>query len=237
MATLTSQFNRGVIAQTGSIPTGMKFINDVHPLRVEELKSVMVEGTGQVKKPVLRVTGVFQKADAINENRRVYPRDILVEAVEHIKPDIGRRAVMGEYDHPQDAKLHLERVSHLITKLWIEGKYVYGEAEVIEDTDCGRNLAALLRAGVTLGVSSRGVGEMESINEGTDDEHMIVQPGYRFVTWDVVAEPSVSESVLTMMESKRDCLAAQKKVLTRADFRKSNPHGALLGEIGLWLRS
>lgn len=129
-----------------------------------------------------------------------------------------------------DAKIHLERVSHLITKVWMEGKLVYGEAEVIEDTTQGHNLAALLRAGVRIGISSRGVGDMEVVNEGSSDESYMVQDGYRFVTWDVVGEPSVQEAVMSVMESKNG-------IVTRAQLRNNNPKSALLHEIDAWLKS
>ena len=129
-----------------------------------------------------------------------------------------------------DAKIHLERVSHLITKVWMEGKFVYGEAEVIEGTDPGRNLAALLRHGVRVGISSRGVGDMEVVNEGTADEAYMVQGGYRFVTWDTVGEPSVQEAVMSVMESK------EYGIMTRSRIRNLKPDIALVNEISEWLK-
>ena len=214
-------FNRGVIAQTGVIPAGAQFLQETYPLDIKEIKQVVSESSGNGKS-ALRITGVFQKADEQNQNGRVYPLDILIEAVDSLQPDINRRVVMGEFDHPPDAKIHLERVSHLITKIWLEGKYVYGEAEVIEGTDQGRNLAALLRAGVKIGISSRGVGDMLTENEGQDNEKFIVQPGYRFVTWDVVGEPSVLEATLSVMEGR---------LPTRARMRKADPEYQLIEEI------
>lgn len=219
-------FNRGLVAQTGVIPTGTRFLQDTYPFEVKDVKSVMSEAMG-VKKPALRITGIFQKADEDNQNHRSYPFPILREAVEALQPDLGRRVVMGEFDHPPDAKIHLERVSHLITRVWMEGKYVYGEAEVIEGTTQGANLAALLRAGVKLGISSRGVGDMEVVNEGMTSERYIVQPGYRFVTWDVVGEPSVLEATLSVMESRQ----AKRGIITRAKLRQNSPEAAILTEI------
>jgi len=219
-----STFNRGLVAQTGAIPTGAQFLQETYPLEIKDIKQVVSEASGDGK-PALRITGVFQKSDDLNQNGRQYPHDILSEAVGAIQDDIGRRVVMGEFDHPPDAKIHLERVSHLITKVWMEGKYVYGEAEVVEGTTHGRNLSALLRAGVKIGISSRGVGDMECVNEGMDDERYIVQPGYRFVTWDVVGEPSVQEATMSVMESKN------RGIITRAKLRQSDPELALLDEL------
>jgi hypothetical protein len=188
------------------------------------MKSVISEVAGG-KKPVLRITGVFQKADELNQNDRSYPMDTLKEAVDSIQDDLKRRVVMGEFDHPPDAKIHLERVSHLITKVWMEGKYVYGEAEVIEGTTQGKNLSALLRAGVQIGISSRGVGDMEIVNEGSDEEQYIVQPGYRFVTWDTVGEPSVQEATMSVMESIK---RRKEGIITRERLHKNDPEYALL---------
>jgi len=230
MPAQTLAFNRGVIAQTGHIPNGTKFLQETYPLDVREVKQVVLEGAGD-KKPVLRITGVFQKADEQNQNGRKYPYDIVAEAVEAIQEDLARRAVIGEYDHPADAKLHLERVSHLITKVWMEGKYVYGEAEVIEGTDLGRNLAALLRAGVRVGISSRGVGDMDIVNEGSDSEHYVVQEGYRFITWDVVGEPSVKEAVMSVMES----MQRRKGIVTREKLHKADPELALIEQVKRYL--
>ena len=114
----------------------------------------------------------------------------------------------------------------------MEGKYVYGEAEVLEGTNLGRNLGSLLRAKIGIGISSRGVGDMEVVNEGAEDERYIVQPGYRFVTWDAVGEPSVLEATMSVMESRQ----AAKKIITRAEMRKENPDVALVNEISEWLR-
>lgn len=130
-----------------------------------------------------------------------------------------------------DAKIHLDRVSHLITKLWMEGDYVYGEAEVISGTDQGKNLTALLEAGVRIGISSRGVGDMEVVNEGMEDEKYIVQPGYRFVTFDVVGEPSIEEAVMSVMESRNK----KRGIVTRSKLYKSNPELAAINEMRKFL--
>lgn len=224
----TKTIDRDVIARTGSVPSGYRLIQDTYPLQVRDIKQVVNEATGS-KKPVLRITGVFQKADEQNQNGRIYPVGILREAVEALQEDLPKRGIMGEYDHPSDAKIHLDRVSHLITKVWMEGRLVYGEAEVIEGTDCGRNLAALLRSGVQVGISSRGVGDMEVVNENMDDEHYVVQEGYRFVTWDVVGEPSVHEATLSVMESKNR--NNKQGIITRSKMRQNDPEHALLEEI------
>ena len=100
-----------------------------------------------------------------------------------------------------DAKIHMERVSHLITKLWLENKTVYGQIEVINDNrcPCGSMLSCYIDRGIQIGISSRGVGDMEvSMNEG--EESYTVQPGFKFITFDAVAEPSVKGTQLKKLE-------------------------------------
>jgi len=155
-----------------------------------------------------RMTGIIQKGDAFNINRRLYSEPILYEAVEAIQDDITKRRVLGELGHPHHVdpklahKINIERVSHLMTKVWMEGKKVYGELEVLEDMPYGAILKALIDSDVTIGISSRGLGKVKSIVLRENYERGLeVQPGYRFVTWDVVIDPSVQEAELSIMES------------------------------------
>lgn len=224
--------NRGQICMTGEIPTGLQCIQTVMPLKVVDQKTVISEEAGIKGRKVLRITGIFQKGDEPNENFREYPMEIIEPAVKAIQEDVTSRAVMGEYDHPKDAKLHLDRVSHLITKLWVEGKYVYGEAEVLEDMPYGHQLATLLRHNVRLGISSRGVGEVEEVFTEDRQQKYIVKPGYSFVTWDIVGKPSVTEAVMHVMESK-DPLA--RGIITRAKRAKFNPQAELLLQVKKFL--
>lgn len=201
--------NRGYVAQTGDIG-GRSLLTDVTPLEiVRPPETVIVENARGVKNKVLRCTGRWQKGNVLNANGRWYGTEILTEAVRLIQPDIQARGVMGEFDHPPDAKIHMDRVSHLITKLWVEGNDVLGELEVIEEMPYGKQLAALLNRGIRVGISSRGVGDMEStFMEGT--EVMKVLPGYTFVTLDVVAEPSVGGSYLHLMENKQRAVTSKR---------------------------
>jgi len=180
-------------------------LTDVRPLIVENVDKVLTEAIDpkdNKKKTfqALRVTGVFQEANSHNANSRIYPVDILKEAVQSIQHLIQARRVLGEFDHPADAKVHLDRASHLITKLWMEGNKVFGQAEVLDHLPYGNQLKGLIDHGVTVGISSRGVGDMESVmQEGR--QFFRVLPGYMLITFDVVAEPSVSTAQLSVMES------------------------------------
>ena len=185
-------FTREYIAQTGDIPEGMQLLQDCMPLQILNKKKIFTESITGKKVPALELTGIFQRADEKNANGRVYPLDILKEAVEAMQNAIKARGVLGEFDHPQDAKIHMDRVSHVITRLWLEGKTVYGQIEVINDdrSPCGSLLSCMVDRKIQVGISSRGVGDMEmAVFEGEDCYQ--VQPGFQFVTFDTVAEPSV----------------------------------------------
>ena len=193
--------NRGLIAETGAIPADMQLIQDTFSFEVLDKKNAITEDVNGNGVPVLRVTGLFQKGDAQNANGRVYPTsDCLGPAVRSIQEDVANRSVMGEFDHPADAKIHLDRVSHLITKLWMEGRKVYGEAEILHSMPCGAALRGLFEHKVRVGISSRGVGDMEVVEQNGQEVYRVM-PGYAFVTWDAVAEPSVNGAILNIQES------------------------------------
>lgn len=192
--------SRQSVSQTGNVGNH-QLICDTFPLKITRKDRVMAEDVHGNQVPVLRIGGQLQRAGRPNANGRIYPTNVLRQAVEEIQEDVKSRRVLGEFDHPPDAKIHLDRVSHLITKLWMEGDTVFGECEVLEHTTHGRQLKALFEANVNIGISSRGVGDMETtIHEG--EEYYQVLPGYTFVTFDIVAEPSVYGSYMSVLESK-----------------------------------
>jgi hypothetical protein len=191
------------VATTGQLPDGMNLLKEYSTFKIVKSKDVLAEDRNGKAVKKLRLTGTVQKCDEFNENHRKYSFDIIREAVEAIQPAVKGRKVIGEFDHPCDAKIHMDRASHLMTKVWMDGKNVMGELEVIEGMPCGQMLKALVEAGVTIGISSRGIGDMRPIVAEGFDEAYEVMPGFRFVTWDVVAEPSVKEAELSVLESRQ----------------------------------
>lgn len=192
------RIDRRLIAETGIIPAGYSLLQDTYSFKVLDKKNTVSED--RHGNPVMRITGLIQMGDMENANGRVYgASEVLAPAVKDIQEDISDRSVMGEYDHPADAKIHLDRVSHLMTKIWMEGKKVYGEAEVLHKLPLGACLRGLFEHKVQVGISSRGVGDMEIVEHNGKDIYRVL-PGYSFVTWDVVAEPSVSGAVLNISE-------------------------------------
>ena len=198
--------SRLTASQTGNIGNHT-LLQDTMPLKL--LDAPIMEsrkGLGVI----MKLGGQFQYADRPNANGRIYPFDILENAVKEIQDDLESRRVMGEFDHQPDAKIHLDRVSHLLTRLWMEEGSVFGEMEILEKTPMGAIAKALVESKVQLGISSRGVGDMETtIHEG--NEFYQVLPGFTFVTFDIVAEPSVQDSYLSIKESRERILKTLKK--------------------------
>ena len=133
----------------------------------------------------LMVSGVIQRADAKNQNSRRYPKPILEREIENnIKGPISENRAMGELDHPTHDAVKLGNVSHLVTKLTMKGNDMLGEAEIL-NTPCGQVAQALIKGGVKLGISSRGMG---SVTERGG--YALVNDDFKLVTFDLVADPS-----------------------------------------------
>jgi hypothetical protein len=132
-----------------------------------------------------RFRGKFQEAEAINKNKRMYPFDVLDENVRKLQEAIKDRRLIGELDHPQDSIVHFASASHLITKLWWEGKTLMGEGEIL-NTPHGKVLKALINDGVKIGISSRGVGNGKVNENGV----LVIGESYKLITFDAVADPS-----------------------------------------------
>jgi hypothetical protein len=133
------------------------------------------------------VQGVLQRAGAKNQNGRVYPKNILErECRRYDQEFIRQNRALGELDHPDSAIVNLNNVSHNILKIWWEGDDLKGDVLVL-DTPSGKILKELFRAGITLGISSRGLGSVKELyREGV----LEVQEDFELVCWDFVSNPS-----------------------------------------------
>lgn len=130
--------------------------------------------------------GVFIQADVRNHNQRVYPLDEISNAVSEIQRKIKTgESILGELDHPDELTINLDRVSHVISDMWMNGSDGYGKLKIIESTPCGKIAHGLLSSGIKLGVSSRGSGNVN--HDGTVSE-------FDMVTVDIVAQPSAPEA-------------------------------------------
>lgn len=150
-------------------------------LSYDQAKIVLESEEGKDGKKTLHLNGICIQGDIRNANQRVYSSQEIGRAVKTLNEQIsGGYSVLGEVDHPQDLKINLDRVSHMITKMWMDGPNGYGKLKILP-TPMGQLVQTMLESGVKLGVSSRGSGEVDGGGN--------VQ-GFEIVTVDVVAQPS-----------------------------------------------
>ena len=150
------------------------------------------------------LTGVMQRADAQNGNGRVYPRRILEREMSNYQKLIKERRALGELDHPDQAVINLANASHLVTESWWDGNDVMGKIQIL-NTPSGKILRSLVESGVTLGISSRGMGSVTENAQGT-----IVEDDFNRVCYDMVSEPSTTGAFM-MKEGK------EPNIITKAD--------------------
>jgi hypothetical protein len=134
---------------------------------------------------VVLVKGVLQRADAQNQNGRVYPKEILEREVKKYQQLITEKRALGELDHPESSVVSLKNVSHNIRECSWNGNDVVGVVEILP-TPSGNILKELLRAGIRLGISSRGMGSVESIG----GNKVRVGEDFELIGWDFVSNPS-----------------------------------------------
>lgn len=154
----------------------------------------------------LKIRGIFQRADEANNNRRVYPKKVLENQVQALDEAIKERRLVGELDHPTYDMVKLSNASHLITGLRLEGNEVIGEAEILP-TPAGKVVEGLIRGGVKIGISSRGMGTLSEGKNGTKT----VNDDFKLVTFDIVADPSTRGAFPSLTESKK--LNADKQLI------------------------
>ena len=164
-----------------------KLIVDYLPFEVkpEYINASMKENNGK-----LIVRGVLQRAEAKNQNGRVYPREILHrEAKKYTKEFINQRRAMGELDHPDSSVVNLQNVSHNIKDMNWEGDNLLGTVEVL-GTPAGNILKELFKSNIKLGISSRGMGSVETVTEENGGESQEVQDDFELIAFDFVSNPS-----------------------------------------------
>ena len=146
----------------------------------------------------LIVSGVLQRADAKNQNGRVYPKDTLVrEAKKYAKVQIKERRALGELDHPDSSVVNLNNVSHNILDMAWKNDDLVGAVEVL-GTQAGNILKELFKSGIKLGISSRGLGSVKEMNEGDGEEDTVqVQPDFELIAFDFVSNPSTHGAFLS----------------------------------------
>ena len=167
-----------------------QLIVDYLPFQItpEQINESIKENNGK-----LVVRGVLQRAEAKNQNGRIYPRETLMrEAKKYEKEFVNEKRAMGELDHPESSVVNLQNVSHNITEMHWEGDNLLGTVEVV-GTPSGNILKELFKSGIKLGISSRGMGSVETVNEGDAQQ---VQDDFELIAFDFVSNPSTHGAFL-----------------------------------------
>ena len=143
---------------------------------------MVVESEGEGNGKSLYMKGIFIQGGVKNANERVYPVSEIESAVNTLNEQITNGySVLGEVDHPDDLKINLDRVSHMITSMWMDGANGFGKLKILP-TPMGELVKTMLQSGVKLGVSSRGSGNVNDLDGKVSD--------FEIVTVDIVAQPS-----------------------------------------------
>mgnify|MGYP003407976751 FL=1 len=154
------------------------------------------------------------QADVKNRNGRVYPLSEISEAVNTGKTRITEQnGLMGELDHPQTLQINLDRVSHVITELWMQGSNAYGKAKLL-NTPMGNIAQELVKSGIKIGVSTRGAG---NVNESGGVS------GFQFITVDIVAQPSAQQAYPGSVYEAVEHAKNGKQILTLAEQIRQDP--------------
>ena len=162
---------------------------DVRPFNVSTTKinESISENNGK-----LVVKGVLQRAESKNQNGRVYPREVLLKEVgKYLENQVTERRALGELDHPESSVVNLNNASHNIVEMHWDGDDLMGTVEVLS-TPAGNILKELFKSGIKLGISSRGLGSVETIKEDEQGEEdtVEVQPDFELIAFDFVSNPS-----------------------------------------------
>ena len=152
----------------------------------------------------LIVKGVLQRADAKNQNGRVYPKDILVrEAQQYTDNFVKQKRALGELDHPDSSVVNLQNVSHNVTDMHFEGDNLLGTVEILT-TPSGNILRELFKNGIKLGISSRGMGSVETVQEADGQQAVKVGDDFELIAFDFVSNPSTHGAFLYPLQENID---------------------------------
>jgi hypothetical protein len=173
-----------------------KLLIETHTVKLSS--SVLTESVNKENGNLL-VEGILATAEVKNGNGRYYSRELWEREMDRYSQIVKERRAMGELDHPESQVINLKNVSHLISEYWWDGDNVMGKIEVLP-TPSGNILKELIKAGVTVGVSSRGMGSLEENRDGV----MEVQDDFELLCWDFVSTPSNPGSYMTTLNEGKN---------------------------------
>jgi hypothetical protein len=180
----------------------------------QQLNEIRAQNDGKL---VLR--GIIQRADTLNQNGRVYPRDILEREVRNYQKLIIEKRAFGELDHPDSSTVSLKNVClNMIEARMETDGVVYGAIEIL-NTPSGKIVQSLVDDGVKIGISSRGVGSTRR-----QGDYQIVNEDFQILAWDVVSDPSTPGAFMTLSEGRTLQPAEIKRLFSKSDrlYRVAN---------------
>ena len=166
--------------------------------------------------------GIIQRANTLNQNGRIYPNSILEREIMNYQKLIQENRALGECDHPDTSVVELKNVSHIVREAKMQGDSVYGTIEIL-DTPSGKIIQSLIESGITLGISSRGVGSTQR-----QGDTQVVQEDFQLICFDMVSEPSTPGAYM-LKEGK----AVSKRDLSQT-FNKSDRIDRIFNDILTW---
>ena len=184
---------------------------------------MVVESVSEGDKKNLYMKGIFIQGGVKNANERVYPVAEIEVAVQTLNEQITEGySVLGEVDHPDDLKINLDRVSHMITSMWMDGANGFGKLKILP-TPMGQLVKTMLESGVKLGVSSRGSGNVSDMDGKVSD--------FEIITVDIVAQPSAPNAYpKAIYESLMNMKHGHKVLDIARDVRGNKKVQNFLGE-------
>jgi hypothetical protein len=162
-------------------------------------------------KPLI-LKGILQKANTLNQNGRVYPKQILEREIRNYEKLIRENRAFGELDHANEPIVNMKNISHVIREIWMDGDVVYGNVEIL-DTPCGKIIEAIIKAKCKPGISSRALGSLQRENNVN-----VVQDDLQIICWDFVSEPSTPNAFMTLAESRVYDESTLRQVFTKSDL-------------------
>ena len=181
------------------------------------------EGIRQTSKNLV-VEGLVQRAEAKNQNGRVYPKQVLMREVDkYMKGPIAENRALGELDHPESSVINLKNACHNITELWWDGDDLMGRIEVLP-TPSGNILKELFLNNITVGISSRGMGSVQPLGENTVE----VQDDFELLCWDFVSTPSTYGAFMKPVGLNEGLVTENRKI---KNYNKYDNANSLLYEI------
>ena len=173
-------------------------------IEVTPFNSILKES--KEKPGVYEVEGIMQRAVSKNQNGRTYSKAILErESEKYIEEFVKNGNAFGELDHPESPIVSLKNASHIVKELWWKGNDLMGRVELL-NTPAGNIVKEIIKAGHTIGISSRGTGSVNQTNEGT----LEVQPDFELVCWDFVSNPSTHGAFMNPIALQEGKIKASK---------------------------